>query len=89
MSAGADRRFRRAMAIDGFGFEVTFDDAVFYRMKCDHGDFASWLNDISQIGQNSANVAKLVVDRDSERLEGLGGRVDALIFGMNHRIDEH
>src|ERR1700761_5358445 len=56
--------------------ETALDDAVFERVKTDHGDASAGTRRIDRAVEALAQRAKLVVDRDAQRLKRSRGRMN-------------
>src|SRR5689334_2853548 len=68
-AADASRKLRRTDAALFLGLEVTLDDAIFQRVEADNGDPPSRPQDLQRGGERRLQAAKLIVHRDTQRLE--------------------
>src|SRR5207302_9340206 len=77
----------RRLAAPGTPGEKLFDDTILKRMKSHHGKPAVLLEDRLGSGERMHQFAKLVVDRDAQRLERARRRVHLARFAWRHAGD--
>src|SRR5438874_8615059 len=80
--ARAERRAGTARA------QEILDAAVLERMEGDHREPATWFEQSLGSGKAALEFAKLVVDRDADRLERAGRRIDAAGLGRHDPADD-